>query len=145
MKAYRPILIVGGLLAATGVALGAFGAHALGETLDAVRLGWWQTAVQYQMWHAVGLIALAASPLPKPGPSATAIGLGTMIFSGTLYLMAIGAPRWLGAITRVGGASMIFGWLSVAWIAWRMPVPCPGSTSASEEGMLRRQGSDETR
>lgn len=138
MKAARPILVVGGLLAATGVALGAFGAHALGETLDPVRLGWWQTGVQYQMWHAVALIALAASPLPKPGLPAAAIALGTTIFSGTLYLMALGAPRWLGAITPIGGASMIFGWLSVAWMAWRTPV-------SYQTRHPRREGSDEIR
>jgi uncharacterized membrane protein YgdD (TMEM256/DUF423 family) len=113
------ILLAGPLLAATGVMLGAFGAHALGDALGAERLGWWQTAVEYQMWHAVGLIVLAAVPMPRLGLPALLIGLGTLVFSGTLYLMALTDMRWLGAITPVGGILMIAGWFLLAWRAWR--------------------------
>lgn len=113
----RQILIAGALLAATGVMLGAFGAHALRDWLDPVHLGWWQTAVQYQMWHAVGLVAIGASALPNAGRAAAALALGTIIFSGTLYIMALADLRWLGAITPLGGALMILGWLLVAWQA----------------------------
>jgi uncharacterized membrane protein YgdD (TMEM256/DUF423 family) len=115
----RPVLLAGALLAAAGVACGAFGAHALRSALDPVRLGWWNTAVQYQMWHAVALVALAALGDPRVGRSALLIGVGTAIFSGTLYLMALGGPRWLGAITPIGGALMIGGWLLLAWAAAR--------------------------
>jgi len=108
-------LIAGALLAASGVMLGAFGAHALRSSLDATHLGWWQTAVQYQMWHAIGLIALSAIPLTRPGPPAILLTIGTIIFSGTLYLMALTGVRWLGAITPIGGALMILGWLALAW------------------------------
>jgi uncharacterized membrane protein YgdD (TMEM256/DUF423 family) len=111
----RRILVAGALLAVTGVACGAFGAHALRDALDPVRLGWWQTAVQYQMWHAVALVALAALPLPRLGLPAALLAVGTIVFSGTLYLMALTGLRWLGAITPVGGATMMAGWLLVVW------------------------------
>ena len=112
------ILLAGALLGATGVALGAFGAHGLRNMLDATRLGWWETAVQYQLWHAVALVAIAALPLPRMGLPALLIGTGTLIFAGTLYAMALGGARWLGAVTPIGGALMIGGWLALAWRAW---------------------------
>ena len=110
----RRIALAGALLAATGVACGAFAAHAL-RPLGPVRLGWWQTAVQYQMWHAVALIALAALPLPRLGWPAALLALGTTIFAGTLYVMALTDLRWLGAITPIGGLLMIAGWLLIGW------------------------------
>ena len=116
---HRRILLAGALLAAAAVALGAFGAHALRDTLDARALGWWQTAVQYQMWHALALIALAAVPLARPGRPALLLGSGTAIFAATLYLMALTGLRWLGAVTPTGGAMMIAGWLLLAWRAAR--------------------------
>ena len=115
----RPILVAGALLAAIGVALGAFGAHALRDVLGPREAGWWQTAVQYQMWHAVALIALAALPAARPTVPALLLGAGAAIFSGTLYLMALTGLTWLGAITPIGGALMIAGWLWLGWKAWR--------------------------
>jgi uncharacterized membrane protein YgdD (TMEM256/DUF423 family) len=115
----RLILLAGALLAALGVGLGAFGAHGLRDLLDASELAWWHTAVQYQMWHSVGLVGLAAARLPRRGLPAALLGAGTVVFAGTLYLMALGAPRWLGAVTPVGGTLMIAGWLLLAWRAWR--------------------------
>jgi uncharacterized membrane protein YgdD (TMEM256/DUF423 family) len=112
-------LFAGALLAALGVALGAFGAHGLRALLDDSALGWWQTAVQYQMWHAVGLLALGAARLPGSRLPAVLLALGTVIFAGTLYAMALGGPRWLGAVTPLGGSLMILGWLVVAWRALR--------------------------
>jgi uncharacterized membrane protein YgdD (TMEM256/DUF423 family) len=114
-------LFAGALLAACGVALGAFGAHGLRALLDDSALGWWQTAVQYQMWHAVGLLALGAARLPGSRLPAVLLTLGTVIFAGTLYAMALGGPRWLGAVTPLGGSLMILGWLVVAWRALRTP------------------------
>jgi uncharacterized membrane protein YgdD (TMEM256/DUF423 family) len=106
--------IVGALLAALGIALGAFGAHGLRATLGELQLGWWNTGVQYQMWSAIGLLAIAA--LPRTGDlPAILIAAGTIIFSGTLYAMAMGAPRFLGAVTPIGGLLMIAGWSLVAW------------------------------
>jgi uncharacterized membrane protein YgdD (TMEM256/DUF423 family) len=112
------IAAAGALLAASGVALGAFGAHALRGSLDAAALGWWQTAVQYQMWHALALIAIAALPL-RSRAAPWLIGCGTLIFSGSLYAMALTGVRALGAVTPVGGALMILGWLALAAAALR--------------------------
>lgn len=111
----RFALLAGALLAALGVALGAFGAHALHGALDATAQGWWQTAVQYQMWHALGLLAIGAARLPRHHLPAVLIAAGALIFCATLYGMALGAPRWLGAVTPVGGSLMIAGWLALAW------------------------------
>lgn len=110
----RRILLVGALLAALGVALGAFGAHGLRALLNPQQLGWWQTGVEYQMWHAVGLVALAILPISVGKPAAL-LGLGTVIFSGSLYTMALTDARWLGMVTPLGGLLMIAGWLLTAW------------------------------
>src|ERR1700759_2716466 len=105
----RFTLLAGAVLAATGVALGAFGAHGLRSLLSPEAFGWWQTAVQYQMWHAIGLVALGAGPLAgKRGP-AIMLGAGTLVFSGSLYAMALTDARWLGAVTPIGGVLMIAG------------------------------------
>ncbi len=119
----RRILMAGALLATAGVALGAFGAHGLRSVLDPAQLGWWETAVQYQMWHAIGLIAIAALPQRRTGWPASLVAAGTMIFSGTLYAMALGGPRWLGMITPLGGTLMIAGWLLLAWRARTLSLP----------------------
>lgn len=116
------ILAAGAILAAIGVAFGAFGAHALRTTLDARHLGWWNIGVQYQMWHAVGLVALAGVPV-RVGLPAVLIAAGTVIFSGSLYLMALTDARWLGAVTPIGGASMIAGWVVLGWRAGRLGAP----------------------
>ena len=84
-----------------GIALGAFAAHGLRAVLDQAALAWWQTAVQYQMWHAIGLIALGAARLPRTLLPALLLATGTVIFASTLYAMALGGPRWLGAITPI--------------------------------------------
>lgn len=111
MTASRPILAAGALLAALGIGFGAFGAHGLRDVLGPAELGWWHTAVQYQMWNAIGLVALSAAA-PRRAP-ATLIGLGTFIFSGSLYVLALSGARWLGMVTPMGGALMIAGW---AWV-----------------------------
>lgn len=114
--------IAGALLAATGVALGAFGAHGLKALLSVEALGWWQTAVQYQMWHAIGLLAIAALGAQPIRAPASMLAAGTMIFSGSLFLMALTDARWLGAITPSGGALMIAGWGLLAWRLWRLQI-----------------------
>ena len=119
--ASRAILITGALLGGFGVALGAFGAHGLRSVLDPIRLGWWNTAVQYQMWHAVALLALGVWPWPGRRMAEIVMAAGTIIFSGTLYLMALTGMRWLGAVTPIGGVLMIAGWAMIAWRAWRLP------------------------
>ncbi|MHB8353443.1 MAG: DUF423 domain-containing protein [Burkholderiales bacterium] len=112
-------LIIGSLLAALGIGLGAFGSHGLRHILEPVQLEWWHTAVQYQMWHALGLIGLGASRVARLTLPVTLLTLGTLIFSGTLYLLALTGLHWLGMITPIGGLLMIAGWLAVAWRAWR--------------------------
>ena len=114
----RALLLAGALLAATGVALGAFGAHALRDTLGPQRLGTWNTAVSYQMWHAVALVALSASAVPRLGLAGGLLAAGTVLFSGSLYLLALTGARWLGPITPVGGLLMIGGWAATAWRCW---------------------------
>ena len=110
----RRIMAAGALLAALGVALGAFGAHGLERLLDERALGWWQTAVSYQMWSGLGLVGLGASRRALGRP-ALLIGIGAIIFSGGLYVMALTGARWLGMVVPIGGAAMIAGWLFAAW------------------------------
>lgn len=119
MQVERRILLAGAFLAASGVALGAFGTHGLKASLGPAELGWWQTAVQYQLWHAVALVAIAALSLPGRGLPAALLAAGTILFSGTLYVMALTGLRWIGAVTPVGGTLLILGWLLLAWRVWR--------------------------
>lgn len=124
----RVILIAAALHGFAAVGLGAFGAHVLrarfedgAEGLKAQ--GWWQTATQYQLTHAVALFALAAlSARASSGVASAAalcFGLGCLIFSGTLYAMALGAPRWFGAITPIGGLLLLGGWACVLGLAFK--------------------------
>jgi len=102
----------------SGVALGAFGAHGL--TLDAEALDWWQTATLYALVHAAAALAIALSGrtgLVRQG--GWAFIFGAAVFSGCLYAMAVGAPRWLGAIVPLGGVSFLAGWVLVATSATR--------------------------
>ncbi|MDB5722845.1 MAG: hypothetical protein JWP15_3463 [Alphaproteobacteria bacterium] len=104
------LLAAGALLAGLGVALGAFGAHALRDILSPAAMGWWQTGIQYQMWHAIALVALAALPAQRVRLPAAMLGIGALIFSASLCAMALTGARWLGAVTPIGGALMILGW-----------------------------------
>ncbi len=97
--------------AAIAIAASAFGAHGASSPQAAE---WLRTGGLYQLIHAVAVIALFRS-LNAQGPSA-ALLIGSAIFAFTLYAMAMGAPRWLGAITPIGGAIMIAAWLWIAWI-----------------------------
>ena len=110
-------LFGGALLAASGVMLGAFGTHGLRAFLDAEALGWWETGVRYQLWHALGLIAISALPLQRLLAISMLLIAGVLIFSGSLFLMALTDARWLGAVTPIGGMAMIAGWLLLAWQA----------------------------
>jgi uncharacterized membrane protein YgdD (TMEM256/DUF423 family) len=106
------------LLAATGVALGAFGAHALKSRLPPDLLALWHTGVQYHLWHALGVIAVGLSAAIVPdGPWLRGAGAlllaGILLFSGSLYALALGAPRGLGALTPIGGISLMLGWLAL--------------------------------
>lgn len=106
------IMLAAALSGAIAVAAGAFGAHsASGEAID-----WLKTGGQYQLLHAVA--ALVVLQFGARGPAWLFV-IGGAIFAGSLYLMAAGLPRWLGAITPIGGAAMIAGWLWLGLIATR--------------------------
>ena len=111
-------MVWGALSAALAVAAGAFGAHALRARLAADLLAVFETAARYQMYHALGLLAVAAALARWPTPSVRAAGwlflTGTLHFSGSLYLLALTGTRWLGAITPLGGLCFIIGWLVFA-------------------------------
>lgn len=106
------IAILAALSGALAIGAGAFGAHGAGK--EAAE--WLKTGAHYQLIHAVA--ALLALRMEARGPAWLFIG-GGAVFAGSLYLMAIGLPRWLGAITPIGGALLIAGWLWLAWIAAR--------------------------
>lgn len=119
MRRIDPALVAGGVLGFLGVATGAMGAHALRDRLDAQALGWWETAAQYTQIHAVLMVAVALAVAPPRPPLVRAalasLALGVLVFAGTLDAMALGAPRWLGAITPIGGTCLLFGWLALAF------------------------------
>ena len=104
------LVVLAALSGAIAVAAGAFGAHgAEGKAAE-----WLRTGGEYQLIHAVA--ALVAARMGASGPGWLFVG-GGALFAGTLYLMALGLPRWLGAITPLGGLLMIAGWL---WLAWSL-------------------------
>ena len=102
------IMALAGLSGALAVGAGAFGAHgANGEAAE-----WLKTGGQYQLVHTIA--SLVAMQIGARGPAWLFLA-GGMLFAGTLYLMALGCPRWLGAVTPIGGVLLIAGWL---WLAW---------------------------
>jgi uncharacterized membrane protein YgdD (TMEM256/DUF423 family) len=103
----------GTLLALSAVLLGAFGAHALKDILqERGSSATWETAVRYQMWHALALILISLLNQKPPIRPITGYCLiaGTLLFSGSLYGLALGGPIWLGPITPLGGLCLIIGW-----------------------------------
>lgn len=113
----QPALVTGlliGLAGASAVALGAFGAHALRGVLDARGAELWHTAVSYHFWHALALVLAASAAAGRARRIALwAFALGMVVFCGSLYALALGAPRWFGAITPLGGVAFIVGWLAL--------------------------------
>jgi uncharacterized membrane protein YgdD (TMEM256/DUF423 family) len=124
LPAAKLFIGLGALAAALAVALGAFGAHALRARLAADLLAVYRTAVEYHFYHALGLIAvgLAIQHLPASGPlraAGWAMLAGIVLFSGSLYLLALTGVRALGAVTPVGGVAFIVGWALLAWAVLR--------------------------
>ncbi len=119
----RTFVALGALSAFASVAAGAFGAHALRSRLAPELLAVFETGARYQMFHALGLLAAAWVGTRWPGPAATWAGwlfvAGTVVFSGSLYLLALTGVRWLGAVTPVGGVAFLAGWIALAWAALR--------------------------
>ena len=113
------MLAASGIFGFLGVALGAFGAHGLRSWLASVpdgetRLGWWETAAHYQLIHAIALAIVAWRISGRDGRVERGAGVafvsGILLFCGSLDAMALGAPRWLGAVTPLGGLSFLVGW-----------------------------------
>ena len=105
--------MAGSLFAGSAVISGAFAAHALRDRLGADALATWHTAVDYQFWHALGLLLVACLPIASKatlGWAMRAFTFGILVFSGSLYSLALGAPRWIGALTPFGGLAFIAGW-----------------------------------
>jgi uncharacterized membrane protein YgdD (TMEM256/DUF423 family) len=116
-------LALAGVLLALATACGAFGAHALKGQLAPERLQVWDTAVRYHFFHALGLLGVALTLRSLDSGAlrvaAALIVAGIVLFSGSLYALALGAPRALGALTPLGGLAWIAAWLLFAWGAWR--------------------------
>lgn len=106
------LVMAAALSGALAVGAGAFGAHGASGAAAA----WLKTGGEYQLVHAV--VALVAAQMGARGAGWLFVG-GAFVFSGTLYLMALGLPKWLGAVTPLGGLMLIAGWLWLAWIAAR--------------------------
>ena len=122
------LLALGAVSGAISVILGAFGAHALKARLSADVLSAFQTAVQYQMMHSLALIAVGLWLLRHPEDmlsryAALAFCFGILFFSGSLYGLTLGGPRWLGPVTPIGGTLFIAGWLLFAAAAIKTPIP----------------------
>lgn len=119
----RLFFILGAALAGLGVALGAFAAHGLRGSLSAADLGTFETGVRYQMYHAFALFAVAGALARWPAGTVVAAGwlftAGIVLFSGSLYLLVLSGPRWLVAITPLGGVAFLAGWTLLAWTAIR--------------------------
>jgi uncharacterized membrane protein YgdD (TMEM256/DUF423 family) len=115
---------LGAASAFLSVAAGAFGAHALRTRLPPDLLAVFETAARYQMYHALGLLAVAWAVGRGPGPLVPWAGwlfvAGTVLFSGSLYALALSGMRWLGAVTPIGGVAFLAGWICLALAARRM-------------------------
>jgi len=115
----RWVLVVGAGFAMFAVVIGAFAAHGLKHVLDTYHLGLFETAVRYQMYHAIALLIVGViSTIPQFSLrwlklAAFGFILGIALFSGSLYLLALSGIKWLGAITPLGGVAFIFGWMAL--------------------------------
>lgn len=121
----RLFLAAGAISGGLAVAAGAFGAHALRSRLPPDLLAIFQTGAQYQLAHALALLACGWMAARAPGGAASAAGwlflAGTVLFSGSLYALALSGIRVLGAITPLGGIAFLGGWAALAWAALKLP------------------------
>jgi uncharacterized membrane protein YgdD (TMEM256/DUF423 family) len=113
---------LGALSAGLAVALGAFAAHGLRSRISAEALATFETGARYHLYHGLALLAVAWAVTRWPGAWTSVAGwlfvAGTILFSGSLYLLAVTGVRALGAVTPFGGLAFILGWLALAWAAW---------------------------
>ena len=130
---HRHLIVTAAILAAVGVSLGAFGAHALAgavktwgltEAEQAQRLETWEVAVRYQLFHSLALLGIgllvARRPCGRLSWAAALLILGMMIFCGCLYVLVLSGIKILGAVVPIGGVCLIVGWATLAWAAWTM-------------------------
>jgi uncharacterized membrane protein YgdD (TMEM256/DUF423 family) len=122
----RFFALAGSISGLVAVAAGAFGAHALRTRLTADLLATFETGARYQMYHALALLAVAWLTSARPGSNAAVWAgglflLGTVVFSGSLYALALSGQRWIGAVTPLGGVALLAGWGCLAWAALARP------------------------
>jgi uncharacterized membrane protein YgdD (TMEM256/DUF423 family) len=120
----RFFLMMGAISGFFAVVIGAFAAHGLKQTLAPAAIDVVKTGVQYQMYHALALVLVALWLSHKPAARGLKAGglafiLGSLLFCGSLYALALGAPRWLGPVTPLGGLCFLIGWLLLLIAAWR--------------------------
>lgn len=119
----RTILTLAAALGALAVIVGAFGAHALRTRLEPELLAVWRTGVEYQFYHVFALLAVGLFAAQRPSTllsvAACLFIAGIVVFSGSLYALALSGIRVLGAVTPFGGLAMIAGWICLAFAAWR--------------------------
>lgn len=123
MDLARLWLTLGAAYGLLGVLLGAFGAHALSQRLSPEMLRVWHIGVEYQFYHALALLALGVLVIVRPAAGQTVTGicfaLGILLFSGSLYALALSGVRGLGVITPIGGVLFVVGWVSLIASLWR--------------------------
>ena len=121
MSAAQLAVLLGAVYGFLGVVCGAFGAHALKARLAPDLLAVWKTAVEYQLYHALALLLVGLIAANRPSIAITnagiCMGLGVLVFSGSLYALALSGVRWLGAITPIGGLLLLAGWALLFWAA----------------------------
>lgn len=120
----RLFLMIAAISGFFAVVIGAFAAHGLKQILAPEAIDVVKTGVQYQMYHALALLMVALWLSHKPDARGLKVGglafiLGSLLFSGSLYAIALGAPRWLGPITPLGGLCFLIGWALLFVAAWR--------------------------
>jgi uncharacterized membrane protein YgdD (TMEM256/DUF423 family) len=119
----KTILMTASVLLALAVALGAFGAHGLKSQLSSDMMQTYKTGVEYHFYHALGLLLIGILAVSYPSElmkwSAILILTGIILFSGSLYALAISGIKWLGAITPLGGLSFIAGWILLFLAVWK--------------------------
>jgi uncharacterized membrane protein YgdD (TMEM256/DUF423 family) len=119
----RFFFITASLLGLLAVVFGAFGAHLLKSHLGADQLTTFETGVRYQMYHTFALLAVALSYAKWPGKTLVASGwlfiIGTVLFSGSLYVLSLTGMRWVAVVTPFGGLAFLAGWMCMAWSVWR--------------------------
>lgn len=117
--ARSPLIALGALNGALAVAAGAFGAHGLRERLEPRALEIFETAARYQMFHALAIVICGVIATRGATTAGWLFQVGILVFSGSLYALALTDVKVLGAITPLGGVAFLAGWLWLAWTAWR--------------------------